>query len=91
VKIIPPAISFVYMSIMPRVEVESCFQETGSNGQTDTEKIADSSKDSILGRQFMEDAAQDWHGPQDTENPRNWSNGKKIYHSSIPILLAFVV
>jgi hypothetical protein len=35
--------------------------------------------------------AQDWIGPNDPENPQNWSSSKKIYHAMIPTLLAFVV
>ena len=33
----------------------------------------------------------DWDGPDDPENPRNWSFGKKLYATAIPALYAFVV
>ena len=35
--------------------------------------------------------AHDWTGPDDPENPRNWSAAKKIYHVLIPTLFGFVV
>ncbi|TVY83941.1 Polyamine transporter [Lachnellula suecica] len=35
--------------------------------------------------------AQDWTGPDDPENPRNWPFGKKVFHTIVPALLAFVV
>jgi hypothetical protein len=35
--------------------------------------------------------AQDWTGPNDPENPQNWSMKRKVYHALIPTLLAFVV
>jgi hypothetical protein len=35
--------------------------------------------------------AHDWTGPDDPENPRNWSTAKKIYHVLIPTLFGFVV
>lgn len=35
--------------------------------------------------------AQDWSGPDDPANPQLWPFWKKVYHSSIPTLLAFVV
>lgn len=35
--------------------------------------------------------AQDWIGPNDPENPRNWSTPKKIYHVLVPSLFGFIV
>lgn len=35
--------------------------------------------------------AQDWTGPNDLDNPLNWPLVRKIYHSCIPALLAFIV
>jgi hypothetical protein len=35
--------------------------------------------------------AQDWTGPDDPENPHNWSLLKKIWHTIPPALFAFVV
>jgi hypothetical protein len=35
--------------------------------------------------------AQDWTGPNDPENPHNWSIGKRVYHTVPPALFAFVV
>lgn len=32
----------------------------------------------------------DWDGPDDPENPWNWSTGKRIYHTFIPASIAFV-
>lgn len=31
-----------------------------------------------------------WDGPQDQENPRNWSTWKKVFHTAIPALYGFV-
>lgn len=35
--------------------------------------------------------AQDWTGPDDPENPINWLRWKKVYHTVIPGLFAFIV
>ncbi len=35
--------------------------------------------------------AQDWTGPDDPENPMNWPFWKKVYHTIIPGLFAFIV
>lgn len=33
----------------------------------------------------------DWDGPDDPENPQNWSMSTRIYHVGIPALLGFAV
>ena len=35
--------------------------------------------------------AQDWMGPDDPENPRNWPLWQRIYHTAIPGLFGFAV
>lgn len=35
--------------------------------------------------------AQDWSGPDDPENPQNWSTTKKAYHTAATALLGFAV
>ena len=35
--------------------------------------------------------AQDWNGPDDPENPMNWSLWQRIYHTTVPALFGFVV
>lgn len=35
--------------------------------------------------------APDWDGPEDTDNPKSWSLGKRLFHSIIPGLFNFVV
>lgn len=35
--------------------------------------------------------AQDWNGPDDPENPMNWPMWQRIYHTTIPALMGFVV
>ena len=35
--------------------------------------------------------AQDWTGPDDMENPLNWSMGKRVYTTTVPALLGFIV
>jgi len=36
-------------------------------------------------------SAYDWTGPDDPDDPLNWTLGSKIYHTVIPGLQAFVV
>jgi hypothetical protein len=35
--------------------------------------------------------AQDWTGPDDPENPQNWSTAKRVYHTIPPALFGFAV
>lgn len=35
--------------------------------------------------------AQDWSGPDDPENPQNWTTAKKAYHTAATALLGFAV
>ncbi|KIV96177.1 hypothetical protein PV10_00076 [Exophiala mesophila] len=35
--------------------------------------------------------AQDWDGPDDPDNPLNWSTKKKAYHTLVPALQAFTI
>jgi hypothetical protein len=35
--------------------------------------------------------ALDWTGPDDPENPYNWSKARKFYHAFAPSLFAFAV
>ena len=42
----------------------------------------------LLGRTVT---AQDWTGPDDSGNPMNWSLSKKVYHTIIPGVFAFIV
>ena len=35
--------------------------------------------------------ALDWDGPNDLDNPKNWTLASKIYHTVIPALLGFTV
>lgn len=35
--------------------------------------------------------AQDWNGPNDPENPINWPLWQRIYHTTVPALMGFVV
>ena len=35
--------------------------------------------------------AHDWNGPDDPENPMNWSLWKRIYHTTVPALFGFIV
>ena len=35
--------------------------------------------------------AQDWNGPNDPENPLNWSLSKRMYHTTVPGLMGFIV
>lgn len=44
--------------------------------------ILDPSKDNIL---------LDWDIPEDTGNPKNWSLGKRIFHTAIPAFYGFTV
>jgi hypothetical protein len=31
-------------------------------------------------------ASLDWDSPADTDNPKNWSFGQKVFHTSLPAL-----
>ena len=33
----------------------------------------------------------DWNGHDDTDNPLNWSMWQRVYHTTVPALLGFVV
>lgn len=35
--------------------------------------------------------AQDWTGPDDPDNPQNWSVGRRIYLTTIPTLMCFAI
>lgn len=35
--------------------------------------------------------AQDWNGPDDMENPLNWSMWSRVYHTTVPALMGFMV
>ena len=35
--------------------------------------------------------AQDWTGPDDPENPRNWPMWQRVYHTTVPALFCFAV
>ena len=35
--------------------------------------------------------ATDWNGPNDPENPMNWSFLSRVYHTTIPAIMGFVV
>ena len=35
--------------------------------------------------------AQDWTGPDDPENPRNWPRWQRVYHTTVPALFCFAV
>ncbi|KAH7383974.1 major facilitator superfamily domain-containing protein [Pyrenochaeta sp. MPI-SDFR-AT-0127] len=53
------------------------------NGQTDQENGADIPK--------PEANLTDWNGPDDPDNPQNWSMTWRIYHAAIPALFGFAV
>jgi hypothetical protein len=33
----------------------------------------------------------DWNGPDDPDNPHNWSTWNRVYHATIPALFGFAV
>ncbi|MCJ1471571.1 hypothetical protein MMC13_000211 [Lambiella insularis] len=35
--------------------------------------------------------AQDWNGPDDPENPLKWSMRSRVYHTTVPALMGFIV
>lgn len=41
--------------------------------------------------QTRQRAALDWDGPNDKENPHNWSVGKKLFHSAVPAVYTFAL
>lgn len=36
-------------------------------------------------------AVTDWNGPDDPDNPHNWSMASRVYHSIVPGLFGFAV
>lgn len=39
----------------------------------------------------VQDRGFDWNGPNDRDNPRTWSLIRKIYHTFVPVAVAFEV
>jgi hypothetical protein len=35
--------------------------------------------------------ALEWDGPNDQENPQNWSVGNKVFHTAIPAIYTFAL
>lgn len=49
---------------------------------SDSANMPNSVKDRIL---------LDWDSPEDVGNPKNWTVGKKIFHTAIPAFYGFTV
>ena len=60
----------------------------GAEAPENTKSVSASNTGNPLGRTVT---AQDWTGPDDPENPMNWALLKKVYHTVIPGLFAFIV
>lgn len=52
---------------------------------TQQEQTSNSEKEAVT----RVPTAQDWTGPDDPENPQNWSFIRKVYHTAVVGLLAF--
>ena len=60
----------------------------------DTEKSSPATEitsDASKSPQQQELQTAEWSGPEDPENPLNWSTAKKAYHSAIPSVYCFTV
>ncbi|EED23787.1 bicyclomycin resistance protein, putative [Talaromyces stipitatus ATCC 10500] len=60
-------------------------------GYDDTERALEENSPAKSNSLRTTVTAQDWIGPNDPENPQNWSTPKKIYHVLVPTIFAFVV
>lgn len=41
--------------------------------------------------EVVEDEEADWDGPNDPDNPQNWSMTQRIYHTFVPVGITFVM
>ena len=60
--------------------------------QTPQEKvISDETQTPVASQAASIAKALDWDGPDDLENPYNWSVWQRVFHSAMPALYCFVL
>jgi hypothetical protein len=84
---------FALYAIFYKSQKRYSLARTSAWSEVQVVKSMDSTKGStaLTRRPSIIITAQDWSGPDDPANPQLWPFWKKVYHSSIPTLLAFVV
>lgn len=78
-------------SILEAIEVSSSSSSVRGNTGRDLEKASTVEADSAHGPATRTVTAQDWSGPDDPENPQNWSLLKRCMHVFPIAFLAFAV
>jgi hypothetical protein len=81
------------MSELPKCELidESSTSDKQPAPSTDPERASptqDSPKNEATNAQSP---VMDWNGPDDPDNPQNWSFASKVYHVTVPGLFGFAV
>ena len=79
----------------PRSEIDeeaqsSCPESLGPAGCEKVEGADSPTVEEELER-IRTGANLDWESSQDIRNPRNWSFGKRVFHTLVPALYGFVV
>ena len=59
-----------------------------SQAQSNRTSMAPSTPDEQQSK--PEKKVDDWDGPEDADNPQNWARSKKIWHTAIPSIIAFI-
>ncbi|KAF7190006.1 Polyamine transporter 4 [Pseudocercospora fuligena] len=59
-----------------------------SQAQSNRTSIAPSTSDVLQSK--SEKKVDDWDGAEDADNPQNWPRSKKIWHTAIPSIIAFI-
>lgn len=66
-------------------------QDTSDKAEHDIERSATEQACPVSHKPEKVTTALDWIGPEDPENPENWSTGKKAFHIAYVGLQCFVV
>ena len=83
--------SFLTLSSRGSGEFEPRSLETSQTSLAAAVARANASILESEGRFDSDAPVQDWDGPFDQGNPKNWSLGKKIFHTAIPAFYGFGV
>lgn len=80
------------LSDMEKVQLEKDDLKTGSEDQhtaASTRPVHESLDEHS--QLTPEINVSDWNGPDDPDNPYNWSKGRRLHHAIAPALLGFAV
>lgn len=73
---------------MPSPSPTICPDRTGTGPEPETKTPAHEGQAQGVGKDAI---VVDWYGPDDPENPQNWSTGKKVWLSSCIMLITAVI